>query len=855
MLDLNLTNLYQENGHEHREPAGLRAGLASQTPRIRGADRLILQLSQTSSMPGSAYNAMPPNLVRELLSRVNATYATLTGPVNDGLQRMADELNTFMVNRNLRQGRQQDAQAIGLLNMAVLHGNTLHLAQVGPVHAFLIQKGKVEHFRENGPLRGLGIKRDLTVRFIERELVADALLVLSSYLPEEWSETTLLGSNGLDGEPLRRLLTEGRGDLEAVAVRFVNPPARHIPAAGQRSAVRQGPVPTGRAPFPSAGTSLPLQPSVRAQSALESLLAGRGAQPAPAMHLAQTDTDTLPRPGGGQTQEVAVPVRPPWVEAPPAPPRREVTFAMPGGANIRAAQREAELREAEERFRPLPETPAPPPVAEPRRDTNRRRRSAPGVWQPRGTLPDRSSRIESNRRERVRARASVPGAGAAFSARVARGALGGLGLVFHWLGSQLGRLAGRLVPARHTENGQITRGMMLAIATVIPLLIVSLATAVYLFQGRGVVADEALRTAQDFADKAFVASDNAARRENLTQAMEWLSRSKEYGAAGVPEELRNRIQDGLDRLDGITRVEFRPALEGNLGEGTRIRRIIPVGTDLYLLNETQGNVLRLTRSGQGYELDKTFVCAPGEFGGGLMEVGALVDITPLPPKNFVHATIMGIDDQGRVLLCQPGEVPSAQRLQSPDVGWQKLTRAIQLQNTLYVLDTQANQVYRYEYSSTEQNFVGKPGLYFDLQVPRLGDVVDLAADQQNLYLMHQDGSMTSCNTAGASTLCDDPAPYRETREGHPADPLRFPEADFVTLISTQPPDPSLYILDAQGPAVYNFSHRRLNLQRVYRPEDESAFMRAGTRPDAFAVTGNRRLVATVGGQVFIAALP
>jgi hypothetical protein len=249
------------------------------------------------------------------------------------------------------------------------------------------------------------------------------------------------------------------------------------------------------------------------------------------------------------------------------------------------------------------------------------------------------------------------------------------------------------------------------------------------------------------------------------------------------------------------------------------------------------------------------MCSPGEYGGGTVTIGPLVDITTLPPQNFVHAQIMGIDAQGNVLFCQPGEMPSAQKLIPPDVNWGNLTHAVHLQGVLYVLDIQVNQIYRYFYNETEANFVGAPGIYFDLQVPRLDDVIDLAVDQEYMYLLHSNGSMTTCSNSGASTQCQDPAPYGDGRAGKSSDPLTFEEATFTVMQSTQPPDPSLYILDTLGPSVYNFSHRRLNLQNIYQPAPESEYPPPDSVPQAFVITPNRRVILSVDNLLYMGALP
>jgi hypothetical protein len=139
-------------------------------------------------------------------------------------------------------------------------------------------------------------------------------------------------------------------------------------------------------------------------------------------------------------------------------------------------------------------------------------------------------------------------------------------------------------------------------------------------------------------------------------------------------------------------------------------------------------------------------------------------------------------------------------------------------------------------------------------IPTLTDVIDIAVDQEFLYMLHEDGSMTTCTDAGFSTECADPAPYGDARSGRMSEPLRFDDARFIRLQTTQPPDPSLYVLDQAAASIYHFSLRKLNLQRQYRAQVEQDYPLPAEPATAFAVTPNRRVMLAFGDQVF-AALP
>jgi hypothetical protein len=105
------------------------------------------------------------------------------------------------------------------------------------------------------------------------------------------------------------------------------------------------------------------------------------------------------------------------------------------------------------------------------------------------------------------------------------------------------------------------------------------------------------------------------------------------------------------------------------------------------------------------------------------------------------------------------------------------------------------------------------------------------------------------------TRCADPAPYGDSRSGREPSPLRFEDAHFIQVQTTQPPDPSLFILDNAENSVYHFSLRRLNYQRQYRQFVDADFPFPGTLPSSFVVTPNRRILIAFQNQVYFGSIP
>lgn len=446
----------------------------------------------------------------------------------------------------------------------------------------------------------------------------------------------------------------------------------------------------------------------------------------------------------------------------------------------------------------------------------------------------------------------APSQAALGAARAASGGLAFLKKILGSLGQALSKLVARAIPGQPEGGLNLSPQTMLFIALAVPVVVVAIASTVYFQRGRGQQHESYFHTAQQFAEQAAGQKDLALQRGDWEQTLFWLDKADSYGTTAEASQLRSKAQSALDGYDRIVRLAYRPALDVRLASDVNITRIAATPNDLYLLDASQGRVLRLYSNGQNYEEDKQFSCGPGKAGSAI--IGPLVDIAVLPPNNDSKATVMGIDGNGNLLYCIPNsQVVDSRVLPPPDAHWGKITHMVLFQNTLYVLDPQTNAVYTFQ-GDGGPNFGTPPHLYFDNQIPHMSDVIDLAADQEFLYLLHADGTMTTCSSSGFATECADPAPYGDDRLGRPNAPKTLEDTKFLLLQATTPPDPSLYVLDKRANAIYHFSLRKLNFQRQYRSVLHADFPLPDRAPSAFTITPNRRVVQAFGNQVFFSPL-
>ncbi len=227
--------------------------------------------------------------------------------------------------------------------------------------------------------------------------------------------------------------------------------------------------------------------------------------------------------------------------------------------------------------------------------------------------------------------------------------------------------------------------------------------------------------------------------------------------------------------------------------------------DLYLLDANSGNVARLVYTRPSYKIDNTFNCGPNVYGGII--VSKLVDITLAPVGNALGAVIMGVDSYGNILYCSTNpEETSADTLVAPDSGWGEIT-AINYQNgILDILDIGRNMVWRF--GETEAGFNNAPRMFFSSDIPDVKSAIDISIYQDDLYMLDQSSELTLCtynNISPLNTHCQSPYPFYFNQSGQPSQTLDRLNAKITQILTSEPPEPSIYFFAPDERAVYQFS--------------------------------------------------
>jgi hypothetical protein len=388
----------------------------------------------------------------------------------------------------------------------------------------------------------------------------------------------------------------------------------------------------------------------------------------------------------------------------------------------------------------------------------------------------------------------------------------------------------------------IPASTMVFVAVAVAVVVATAGGMMYFQRGRStqyqVLYEQALAAAQQAAS----GTDPVEIRTDWEISLHFLNQAEGFLVTPDSELLRAQARQALDSMDQIERLDFKQAITGGMGANARITRMVATETDLYLLDASNGNVTRLILTGHGYERDPDFMCT------GSPTIGPIIDLSPLPKGNNLKATVLAMDANTNLLYCIPGSLPVANSPAPPQRNWGGPTGLTYDSGDLYVLDPPANAVWIYRNINLSQ----EPRLFFGSQVPFMLDVVDLAVNRNDLYLLHSDGHITTCTYSGlqeSPTRCQEPTTFYDSRIGRQNGPI-IHDAPFNQILFTQPPDPSIYLLDPVNKAIYHFS-LRLTFQRQFRSLTDLGQAEA----TAFTISPSRIIFLAIENRVFYAELP
>ncbi len=790
-LDLTISPLYRINGNETPAMPGLLALTAPRTAvRGRDQDRLVTYLLLTGN---SVFTTSEYMKFAEDAAKV--FYAT-PGSLTSALRVATESVNKALVERNMESSR-RGLYAIGWLAIGALRDMQVTFLLSGPMHAYHFGQNESRHiFEPNVSGKGLGMSQSAGVHYAQATLQMGDRLLFCGKVPSAWENTLKDSTPSSLAAMRRRLTTLTSEDLNAVLMQTSNGNGKMNLLSGTAE-LKEEEVP---AP-PSLTVGLPRReepsPILQEDSTYSAHVVQPSAYAIPREPQEQKNTDVLanlPR------------------NFPSSIPRADTT------------QQKAVEEES---------TPAPFVVEAPKSiDIQKSIEEQKSVESPIQREPSASARRA----------AKTLASGIQVSRRLSTS-----------FGERLRNFLPKLLPNSEpqSELSAPSNFSMVVMSIVIPLIVVVMLMVVYLKYGRSLQYDTYINQAQQNRDYAVQLGDPIEQRKAWESVLENVLQAESHNVTDQSIELRTEANNNLDTLLGITRLQFNPVFSNNVG--INISRMAASESDLFMLNADSGEVLRAQlTNGNGYQLDTSFNCRPGVYGE--YTVGPLVDIIAMPTLTTINAKLLGIDANGNLLYCAPGEVPRAIPLPIPDTNWGRVTSFILDAGNLYVLDAPSRAVW--VYAGKDGNFIDHPYFFFNEQTPTQ-DVIDMIISGDELYMLHADGHLSNCSYNRIETnpqKCKDPFPLVNPFKAYQDQDL-FASTHFTQMLFAAPPDQSILILDADTQGVMRFTPRSLELQNQYRPTTGSVNPIPAGPVDALTVSPNHYLFMALNGQVYLAQTP
>ena len=201
--------------------------------------------------------------------------------------------------------------------------------------------------------------------------------------------------------------------------------------------------------------------------------------------------------------------------------------------------------------------------------------------------------------------------------------------------------------------------------------------------------------------------------------------------------MRQEAQDIVDTLNDVKR---RIAIPLTNFENAVITRLRLMGADMYALDDENQLVYRIKISDDGSEVLRQEPVANMRRGATVdgLSIGTIVDIA----FDDVSNELALIDENGTLVRCLPQFIMicSAQRVPGAD-NWKRPSALTVWGRRLYLLDTEGDQIWRYDDSGG--SYVSVPREYFSQEArPNLRNVVDFTISLNgNVFVLYGDGVM------------------------------------------------------------------------------------------------------------------
>ena len=424
-----------------------------------------------------------------------------------------------------------------------------------------------------------------------------------------------------------------------------------------------------------------------------------------------------------------------------------------------------------------------------------------------------------------------------FGAKVGKKLGGGMGAIR--------RFFAKFAP-KESESA-LPPSLMMAIAIIVPVLVIGLAGWLYVRYGIESQYEQYFTAAQELISEAQTIEDIDERREKWRTAVSYLEYAYQFKETDEAGMLYDQIRSSLDDVDRVERVDYWDGISGKLDKDANIIEMVTSSRDLFMLDSTIGSVLYAEKINDQYQLDNNFVCQPGQYEDII--VSNLIGLSILPFANLNEHTLVAIDENGVLLYCGAGLAPEAIALKQPDNYFGKIVTMTINNGNMYILDPWTNSVWVYLESD---QYTSRPHFFFDDSVPDLKDAIDITISKEYLIILFSDMHVALCDfseNTNQQIVCENPAEITDTRQGR-SNTTKIDDATFFAVDQGDQVDNKYYFLDPIERTVYAFGPP-LNMIEQYRSLE---ILPAGLAT-SFTVTPSNILLLAIENEIYMGLLP
>ncbi len=253
---------------------------------------------------------------------------------------------------------------------------------------------------------------------------------------------------------------------------------------------------------------------------------------------------------------------------------------------------------------------------------------------------------------------------------------------------------------------------------------------------------ELLASAQTKRSAVTPTMDKAAARTALAQAQQAVNQALELKPDDADAKaLYQGILASLDSVNQVVRFNAVTTLVDVPETASRLGRLVVSGINLFFLDAGQNRVYKYLLSGSGappiQKLDVNPVLVRKGDEVGNVVAGDLMDIVWMPGGGVrTAARFLALESGGNLLEYDP-TVGMRSLFVRDSQTWRKVKAISSFQGNLYVMDTQANSILKYE--PTSRGYENSPVPWLKTNVD-LTNMVDIAIDG-DVYLLGLDGKI------------------------------------------------------------------------------------------------------------------